>query len=191
MNIELSKPNFKGEKSLEECIYKRKSVRSFQSREIKMRNISQLLWVAQGIKGSNRTVPSARGTYPLEIYTNIKGKGFFYYNFKEKRLEQKIKKDLSNKLVSAALGQKFISQAPLNIIICADYSRTQKRYGKRGTRYVHMEVGQCAQNIHLQAVSLGLGSVPIGAFGDNEVKVTLNLPKNLDPLYIIPVGYPK
>ncbi|MCX5692074.1 MAG: nitroreductase family protein [Candidatus Omnitrophica bacterium] len=38
-------------------------------------------------------------------------------------------------------------------------------------------------------MALGLGSVPIGAFNDGEVKKILSLPINHEPLYIIPVGY--
>jgi len=191
MKIELAKPNFEGNLTLEKSIYKRISIRRFQSKPIEIEKISQLLWAAQALKGQNRTVPSAGGTYPLEFYVNLKDKGLFYYNYKQKILEQDSNSEISDKLGSAALGQMFISQAPLVIIICADYSRTRKRYGERGTRYVHIEVGHCAQNIHLQAVSLGLGSVPIGAFNDKEMKSTLKLPKELDPIYIIPIGYPK
>ena len=76
-------------------------------------------------------------------------------------------------------------------MICADYSRTTQRYGERGIRYVYMEVGHCAQNIHLEAIALGLVSVPIGAFQDEGVKKVMKLPLNIDPLYIIPIGYPK
>lgn len=65
------------------------------------------------------------------------------------------------------------------------------RYGERGIRYVYMEVGHCAQNIHLEAIALGLGSVPIGAFQDQYVKKVMNLPTNINPLYIIPIGYPR
>ena len=55
--------------------------------------------------------------------------------------------------------------------------------------YVHIEAGHIAQNIHLQAVALGLGSVPVGAFHDNTVSSILSLPSNHEPLYLIPVGY--
>jgi len=54
---------------------------------------------------------------------------------------------------------------------------------------VHIEVGHFAQNIHLEAVALGLASVPVGAFKDEEVKKMLSLPPSEEPLYIIPVGY--
>jgi SagB-type dehydrogenase family enzyme len=63
------------------------------------------------------------------------------------------------------------------------------KYGQRGIRYTHIEVGHIAQNIHLQAVALGLSSVPIGAFSDEKVKEILPLPENHEPLYVIPVGY--
>ncbi len=191
MDIKLCEPNSKGKINLEECITNRKSIRRFKDKEIEIDMISKILWAAQGIKLNNRTVPSAGATYPLEIFLVYKKKGLFYFNSKENKIEQIIGLDLSYKLAIAALNQMFINQAAINIIICADYSRTCDRYGDRGIRYVYIEVGHCAQNIHLEAVALGLGSVPIGAFRDIEVKKLLKLPENLTPIYIIPIGYPE
>lgn len=54
-----------------------------------------------------------------------------------------------------------------------------------------MEAGHAAENIHLQAVALGLGSVPVGAFDDDGVAEALDLAADEAPLYIIPVGYPE
>ncbi|MFX1377362.1 MAG: SagB/ThcOx family dehydrogenase [Promethearchaeota archaeon] len=191
MGLQLSKPVLVGSKSLEECIYKRKSVRTYSDKKIQIDLISQLLWAAQGRKGLNRTVPSAGATYPLEIYAIIKDKGYFHYNFKKHILELITEKNLGHQIAQASWNQRFIEEAYLNIIICADYSRTTNRYGERGLRYVYIEVGHCAQNIHLEAVALDLSSVPIGAFQDRQVKEILDLPKNVEPIYIIPIGYPK
>jgi nitroreductase len=47
-----------------------------------------------------------------------------------------------------------------------------------------------AENLLLQAVALGLGGVPIGAFHDDKVKEALKLPEDQEPLYLIPVGHP-
>ncbi|WP_176238287.1 nitroreductase family protein [Candidatus Hakubella thermalkaliphila] len=58
----------------------------------------------------------------------------------------------------------------------------------RDIRYVHMEPGHVGQNVHLQAVALGLGTVVMGAFRDDQVKEILNLPQDEQPLYIMPVG---
>jgi len=54
---------------------------------------------------------------------------------------------------------------------------------------VRASLGHVAENIQLEAVSLGLVSVPVGAFWDDVVGKTLNLPDTQDPFYIIPVGY--
>lgn len=189
MSISLPKPELKGEKSLEECIYERESIRNFKDKIIEVEKISQILWATQGRKGEKRTVPSAGATYPLEIYVTLKDKGFFHYNIKTHSLQLITEDDLSKKLARASLDQYFIAEAYLNIIICAEFSRTTNRYGQRGVRYVFIEVGHSAQNIHLEGVALGLVSVPIGAFNDDMVKKTLDLPRKIEPLYIIPIGY--
>jgi len=92
-------------------------------------------------------------------------------------------------LAAASLNQDFIADAPLVIVIAALYERTTKRYGERGIRYVHIEVGHAGQNIYLQSESLGLGTVAVGAFYDEEVARVLNLPEDHEPLYVMPIGY--
>ncbi|MCK4239441.1 MAG: SagB/ThcOx family dehydrogenase, partial [Candidatus Lokiarchaeota archaeon] len=175
MDIKLFEPKLKGSKSLEECIFERVSVRSFKDKKIEIEKISQILWAGQGKKGFKKTVPSAGGTYPLELYVIIKDKGIYHYNSNKNLLDLKRKGDFGKDLANASLNQMFIYEAPINIIICADLDRTCDHYGKRGVRYVYMEIGHCAQNIELEAVALGLTSVPIGAFHDEEVKKVLDL----------------
>jgi SagB-type dehydrogenase family enzyme len=191
MNLKLNKPIMKGKVSIEECIYRRESIRHFQDKIIEFEKISQLLWAAQGKKGNKRTVPSAGATYPLEIYCIIKDEGLFRYNYAKHNLELITGESLAYKLALASWDQEFIAEAYLNIIICADFARTTLHYGERGERYVFIDVGHAAQQVHLEATALSLGSVPVGAFEDEKVKKVLNLPKNIDPIYIIPIGYPR
>jgi protease I len=54
-----------------------------------------------------------------------------------------------------------------------------------------LEAGHIAQNILLEAVSLQLAAMPIGAFETKNVASICNLPTALEPFYIICVGYPK
>ncbi len=191
--IQLPEPLNKGNISLEEAIFKRRSQRSFKPEDLSLQQISQLLWSGQGITAekrfySLRTAPSAGALYPIEIYLLAKN-GLFRYLPDGHKLESLGEQDLRGALADSSSGQAAISQAPVNIVICAVYLRVTSKYSQRGIRYAHIEVGHIAQNIHLQAVALGLGSVPIGAFNDEEVKRILSLPSNHEPLYIIPVGY--
>jgi len=97
--------------------------------------------------------------------------------------------DRRDELSKAALSQPQVRDAAADIVIAAVYSRTTAKYGNRGTRYVHIEVGHAAQNVYLQGVSLGIGTCAVGAFDDEEVENILSLPANQEALYILPVGY--
>jgi len=59
-----------------------------------------------------------------------------------------------------------------------------------GLKYVYLEAGHVGQNIYLQAESLGLGTVSVGAFDEEEIIKILNLPPTHKPLYVMPIGYP-
>jgi SagB-type dehydrogenase family enzyme len=84
--------------------------------------------------------------------------------------------------------QGSISRAAAALVITGDYERPMRKYSDRGQRFVFMEAGHAAQNVCLQAVSLQMGTVTVGAFNDSLVKRYLNLPLNEDPLYLIPIG---
>jgi SagB-type dehydrogenase family enzyme len=189
--IKLPKPKEKGSISIEETLNKRRSVRDYKRGLLSLEQISQLLWAASGRNLYRRTAPSAGATYPLEIYLvvgEVEGMelGIYHYAFSKNSLEMTKEQDVRNRLSRAALGQEMIEEAPVNIIIAADYGRTTGHYGQRGIRYVHMEVGHVGQNVSLQAIALSLGTVMIGAFEDKEVKDVLGIKE--EPLYIIPVG---
>ena len=191
--INLPVPQTISKVSLEQSIYWRRSVRDFQDKDIPLEALSQILWAAQGITDTNfgfRAAPSAGALYPLHIYV-VKKDGVFRYIPDGHKLVELSKEDKRPSLVRASLGQSFIREAPVDIVISANFAITQAKYGARAFRYVCMEIGHVSENIHLQAVALGLASIPIGAFWDDVIKTTLDLPDNQDPLYIIPIGYEK
>lgn len=189
--IQLPAPEYTG-KPLEECIVSRRSIRSYQDKDLTEEAISLLTWAAQGITAPARgfrAVPSAGATYPLEIFV-VKRDGLYRYIPQTHALKREKVGDLRGEVAKAALNQKFIGDAGVVFVITAVFQRTTWRYKDRGIQYVHNEVGHCAQNIHLTAVALGLGSVPIGAFNDAALKELLELGDE-EPLYIVPVGYQK
>jgi len=188
--ITLPKPNFDGPISLEKAITARRSWRDFQSQPLTLEQIGQLAWSAQGqdTKSKYRTAPSAGATYPLELFV-VNEQGLFHYLPGKHALEKLTDRDLRSALATAGWGQEFVEAAPLTMVFAAEFDRTTRRYGKRGIRYVYMEAGHAAQNVHLQAEALGLGSVTVGAFDDASVSKVLSLPVNFEPVYMVVVGY--
>jgi len=167
-------------------------VREYVDHALSLAEIGQLLWAAQGITASwgGRTAPSAGATYPLEMYVATP-QGCYHYLPRGHKAELASKNDLRETLWDAGLRQDAIRNAAAVFVIAAIYERTSGRYGDRAPQYVHLEAGHVAQNLLLQAVALGLGAVPIGAFYDEKVQAALALPANYKPLYLIPVGKPK
>ena len=198
--ITLPSPNRDGETTLERAMDRRHSVRSFTDEAPTLAQVGQLLWAAggvsvDGVSGPTRTAPSAGGLYPVEIYL-VAGKarglepGVYRYLWREHELETMVSGDLRGRLRRAALGQGAVAQAPCVVVLGANYAVTRARYGSRGVeRYVHMDAGHAAQNVLLQAEALGLGMVPIGAFNNNAVRELLEI--ETEPLYLLPVGYPR
>jgi len=193
--IELPEPRYDSDISVEETLLKRRSVRDYTGEPLKLWEVSQLLWAAQGITAGwgGRTAPSAGATYPLETYLvvgDMEGleKGVYRYNPYRHELQKALDGDKRAELAAAALGQGWVREGAVDIVFTAVYERTTRIYGQRGVMYVHMEVGHAAQNVYLQAEALNLGTVVIGAFYDDQVKRVLNLPDEEHPLYIMPVG---
>jgi len=187
----LPEPEKNGEMPLEEVISKRRSVRNFSDEPLDSQQISQVLWAAQGITQQTtgfRTSPSAGALYPLELFL-INSEGVYHYLPQGHKMVQIKSQDMRSLIASCALGQQSVAQAPASIIITAIYERTTAKYGERGIRYVHIEAGHACQNILLQAASMGLGAVPIGAFHDQCVTEALGLNDTFTPLYIVPLGH--
>lgn len=193
--IKLPEPKYDSETSIEEALLERRSIREYKDEPMTLSEVSQLLWAAQGITDPRgfRTAPSAGATFPLEVYVvvgdvNNLSEGIYKYKPHEHELERVVEGDKRVELCDAALGQRCVEEGAIVIVFSAVYERTTGRYGDRGVRYVHMEVGHAAQDVYLQAVSLNLGTVVVGAFSDDEVKKIINMPDEERPLYIMPVG---
>ncbi len=80
---------------------------------------------------------------------------------------------MSPDLCAAANDPECVEDGAAVLVFAALYERTIGKYGERGVRYVHMEVGHAAQNVYLQAVSLGLGTVVVRPFSDDEQAICI------------------
>ena len=195
ITISLPEPRYDSAVSIEQSLLERRSIRNYSGESLTLDEVSQLLWAAQGITNTSghRTAPSAGGLYPLEIYL-VTGDvedlppGIYHYLPVDHELELIAEGDVRDELADAALSQSWVRDGAVAIVITAIYERTTGKYGERGIRYVHIEVGHATQNICLQAAAMGLGVVTIGAFHDEDVAELLGRPADENPLYIIPVG---
>lgn len=193
--IALSEPKLDGGLSIERVLQRRRSRRKFTGQPITVAQLSQLLWAGQGVTGEQqgtmlRAAPSAGALYPMDLYVALP-KGVYHYNPLEHTLLRTTGGDKRAELAWAALDQEFLAEASVDLVITAEYERSMVKYRQSGVRYSVIEAGNISENIYLQAESLGLATVAVGAFRDDQVSEVLDLPKAHRPLLIMPVGYPK
>jgi len=201
VRIELPSPEHTGRVSVEEAIYRRRSVRGYSDAPLSLEQISQLLWAAggmtvDGVSGPTRAYPSAGGRYPLDIYlvagnvTSLDA-GIYSYGWTDHSLTLLKEGDLRAELARASYGQRMIADARVTIVVTTSHERAAGRYGKRGAeRYIYLDAGHLGENVHLQAESMGLGTVMVGAYSDSAVAGILGI-KDEFPVYVMPVGRPK
>ena len=197
----LPKKKTKGPLSLEETIASRRTQRDFQAKPLMLEELAQLLWAAQGITGADgtlRAAPSGGALYPLDVYavvgdTSVEGLASGVYRYLPSRhgLEKVTSGDLRDAMARASLRQMWIADAPVSLVLTAEYRRIEGKYGPRGRRYALIEVGHAGQNIFLQAEALGLGAGIVGAFDDAGLAKALHLPRGHEPLIVMPVGHPR
>jgi len=196
--IALPAPQRTGSMPLERALAERHSVREFAPAPLALAEVGQLLWAAQGTNrpDGRRTAPSAGATYPLELWL-LAGRvdglppGLYRYEPGTHRLRAIDGRDRRAALAAAAHGQDWVAAAPAVVVVAAVPARTAARYGERAERYVSIEVGHAAENLCLQAVALGLGTVPVGAFADRDVERLLGMPAGEHPRLLLPVGRPR
>jgi len=197
--VPLPAPQQDGDVAVEAAIADRRSRREYGAGPLERSELGQLLWAAQGVTAQPsgfRAAPSAGALYPLEVYVvvgeqGVEGleSGVYRYRPGAHELERGATGDRQERLRSAALDQEFVEEAAIDLVVCAVDERTTGKYGERGRRrYVPMEAGHAAENVYLQAEALGLSTVSVGAFRDQQVRDVVDAPADQRPLYILPVG---
>lgn len=150
---------------LVEGLKSRRSIRRFKLKPIDDEIINEILELANA-------APSAG---------NLQARDFIVVR------EDKIKQQLS----AAALGQGFVHDAPVVIVVCGNLERSAAGYGRRGRDFYSIQDADAAvMHILLAAHAMGLGTCWVGAYDDDEVASVLGLPEHVRPIAIIPLGYP-
>lgn len=147
-----------------EIIKGRRSIRKFKDGAVEKEKIEEVINAAQ-------MAPSAG---------NLQARDFVI-------VTNKITK---RQLTKAALGQSFIEQAPVVIVVVASIDRSSRIYRSRGELYAILDAAAGIENMLLAAHMIGLGACWVGAFDENTVGELLGIPDKALPVAIIPVGYP-
>ena len=149
-----------------ECIEKlksRQSIRNFTSEPIPDS-------IVEDIVNIGRTAPSGGNRQPWRIIIVTR-------------------EDLKKQLVGAAYNQKFIAAAPVVYVVCTVPEESAERYKERGrTLYALQDTAALTLNILYGAHFHGYGACWIGAFDEDAVSKTLNIPDHMRPIAMIPVG---
>lgn len=197
--VSLPEPAERGETSVEAAIAARRSRREYGDQPLTLDQLGQLLWAAQGVTDDStghRATPSAGALYPLELYVVVGPPGveeletgIYHYHPRTHDLVLGSRADVQSELAAVSIDQGFVESAAVDVVVCAVDDRTTGKYGERGAlRYVPMEAGHAAQNVYLQAESLGLSTVCIGAFDDGQLLDVVGVSDGQRPLYLVPIG---
>ncbi len=84
----------------------------------------------------------------------------------------------------------FLREAPVVIAVCTVPSEgwTRDRFDKKN--HCEIDAAIAVDHMTLAATDLGLGSCWIAAFDPVKAREALCLPDGVDPLILLPVGYP-
>jgi len=200
--IALSPPQTEGGAPIWDALQARRSVRRYADTDLSERELSQLLWAAQGITRAGRgvdfrTAPSAGALYPVETYLAVHAvdgiaAGIYHFAVEAHALEQLATGDFRLDVARAALDQEMAYRANVVFIWAAIFERSKWKYGQRAYRYAYLDAGHIAQNVALGAVALGLGSCQIAALYDGEVNDLLGLDGTGEStMYMTAVGRPR
>jgi nitroreductase len=145
-----------------DAIAHRKSVRAFQKKEVSEDIILRLLEAA-------RIAPSASNRQEWRFI---------------------VVRDAATRkgLAQAAMSQKFVGEAPVVLVCCAE---TDSHVMACGQVCYPIDVAIAVDHLTLCAVADGLGTCWIGAFNEGEVKKLLSIPPHIRVVALLPIGYPK
>jgi SagB-type dehydrogenase family enzyme len=178
--------------SLGEIVKQRKSTRKYSGDFIPENSLSALLRTSSGVTHSStdgnftrmqRTYPSGGGLYPVKLYVFANkirklNRGIYYYDpLQDALFLMENKTDLLDEfLISQQLSDlPNIRDCAFMIFFTIEGWRSISKYGASGLKFAYIELGEIAQNAHLAATCLGLGSCAYASFTPEAVNQLLHV----------------
>ena len=186
--VKLNAPDKTRGTAVMKALSERKSVREFDTKDLSLQDLSDLLWAANGInrEDGKRTAPSARNVQDIDVYV-IRKDGAYIYNAENHALNPVAKGDFRK-----AVGgqQEFVQNVPVCLVLVTNLDKMGEI-----TEYTKMmaavDGGIVCQNINIFCSAVGLATVPRAWMNKDELSQILKLKDTQVLLMNNPVGYPK
>lgn len=187
--VQLPPPQTDGGMPLMQALQKRASMREFNPEPLPPRILSNLLWAAYGInrpENGKRTAPSAMNKQEIDLYVSM-ATGLYQYDARANQL-----RTVSGEDIRSLCGkQPFVQNAPLNLILVADYDRMGGGSPEEKAAYSNADAAFIGQNVYLFCASEGLATVFRASIDKPALAKAMKLRENQKILYSQTVGYPK
>ncbi|MFW6189189.1 MAG: nitroreductase family protein [Planctomycetota bacterium] len=144
-----------------EVIRKRRSVRAYEARAVSKDKLERVLEAAQ-------QAPSAANRQP-----------YVFYVVQDEERRARLKE---------AYSQQWLVDAPVAVCACTRPSEAWERVD--GKNYADVDVSIAMEHLVLAAAAEGLGTCWIGAFNPEKLRAVLDIPPDLDPVALTPLGHP-
>lgn len=184
--ILLPKPDLKSGKPLMQCVFQRRSSRSFSHRALPLQTVAEVLFVADGMtrKDGRKTVPTARNVRNQSVYAFM-ADGVYLYNSRKHSLERVLKGDHRGQCGR----QAFHKTAPLVLVFVSNMKAVGDTKELQAL-YAGNHSGSASQNVYLYAASKGLSTVVCGLLDRKKLEALLKLPASHKVIFSQPVGFP-
>ena len=188
-SIVLNPPSKDRGKTVIDAMWNRASPREFDTKKISHRDLSDLLWAANGInrpEDGKRTAPSAMNAQDVDVFV-FNETGVYIYNAQKNSLDLVVKGD-HRKIFS---GPQDDSYPPLLLLLVSDISRFRVGDDALKLEWAAIDTGIVAQNILLFCTSIDMVGRPRAFMNKESIKELLSLNEKQYPILNIPVAYKK
>lgn len=166
----------------------RHSDRVFDEKELSIKDLSDLIWAANGINrpDGKRTAPSAMNRQEIDVYV-IRKDGAYLYDVAAHSLMPVAAGDHRG---AVAGGQDFVKSAPVSLVMVIDLEKLGDPKATQTSLMGAVDAGIVSQNINIFCAGIGLSTVPRASMDQNELRKVLKLRDTQLPIMNNPVGYP-
>ena len=189
--MQLPEPSTSGTVPFEQALLAQQRASVPSDQRLEFPALGQLAWAAQGVRvprGASATLTPSQ--LPAMRLYFVLPDGVYSYNPADHSLQQISMDDERQTLVTALVNRPGAPIGGAQIVLAASLRDFSVQYGVQARTTMLLQAGQAAQNIQLQAMALSLTFISIDNVNLNSVRRVVRLPKGLDPLCVLLVGYP-